>query len=126
MASITAIVYLAVTSHSGDSFTEFYILGTEGKAEGYPAKIGAGEAISVVLGIVNREQAKVNYRIEVAIDGAKNSEIGPISLNNGEKWEQTVKVTPTITGDHQKVEFLLYQEGQANANLSLKLWVDVK
>ena len=126
LATITAIVYMAVTPHAGERFTEFYILGLEGKAEGYPREVRAGEAASVILGIINREHAVVTYRIVVSIDGTKNSEISPVSIIPEEKWEQVIKFIPTMVGDNQTVEFLLYKDAGVSPYLSLNLWLDVK
>ena len=44
LATITAIIYLVVTSPAGERFTEFYIKGLKGKAGGYAGAIKAGEA----------------------------------------------------------------------------------
>jgi len=60
------------------------------------------------------------------IDGVKNSEVGRIELEHDEKWEGVVAFTPDTTGDNEKVEFLLYKNGEAKPSLeSLHLWVDV-
>jgi uncharacterized membrane protein len=126
MATATSIVYLAIMPHAGARFTEFYILGMDNRAEGYPKEAIAGETVSVILGIVNREQAKTNYRITVVIDGIKNSEIQPVTLFPDEKWEQVIKFVPTKVGNNQKVEFLLYRDEGTNPYLSLTLWIDVK
>ena len=61
------------------------------------------------MGIVNREQETMTYRVEVAIDGVKNNELGPMTLDHDGKWEEIVSFTPVWAGDNQKVEFLLYQ-----------------
>jgi len=112
LATITAIIYLVVTSPAGERFTEFYIKGLKGKAGGYAGAIKAGEAASVILGIIYREHAEMNYSVEVVIGVAKNSEIRLISLNHEEKWEQLVSFIPQKVNDKQKVEFLLYENGQ--------------
>ena len=39
----------------------------------------------VTIGIANPEYETVSYRIEVRINGAKNNEVGPIVLENGEE-----------------------------------------
>ncbi len=40
---------------AGERFTEFYILGLEGKADNYPDELTVGEEGRVILGIVNHE-----------------------------------------------------------------------
>ncbi len=126
LAAIGAIIYLAVTPHTGERFTEFYILGPEGKAENYPKKLRTGEEASVLLGIVNREYEEVSYHVEVVISGIKVNDAGPIVLANQGKWEEKVSFKPIKADNNQKVEFVLYKAGQDNAYLTLNLWIDVQ
>ena len=126
MGTIGAIVYLAITPHIGEKFTEFYILGLQGKAEDYPTDIVLGEEARVILGIVNQEYEEVSYRVEVRIDKATNKKIGPVVLPHEQKWEQAISFTPTKVGEDQKVEFVLYKHGQEEPCLTLRLWINVK
>ena len=102
----------ATTPRVEEKFTEFYILGLEGKATDYPRELRVGEEGRVIVGIINREHETVNYRIEVRIDGVRNNEVGPLELQPDEKWEEVVSFTPNRAGDSQKVEFVLYKEGK--------------
>ena len=127
--------------------TDFYILGLGGKAENYPQEVLVGretilwkldeegrwrrfylggEEVRVIAGVVNREHETASYRIEVIMNGVRNNEVGPLVLENGEKWEEVVSFTPDRLGDNQKVEFFLYQNGQSEVYHSLHLWVNVK
>jgi len=126
VATIGAIVYLAVTPHIGERFTEFYVLGMDGKAEDYPREVKVGQEAQVILGMVNHEYENTSYDIEITTDGLRNKEIGPIVLANKEKWEKQVSFMPARVGGNQKVEFLLYKTGQVEPYLSLRLWIDVK
>jgi len=108
-----------------ERFTEFYILGASGEAKNYPAELVAGREAKQLVGIINREQETATYRVEVIIDGVKSNETGPITLEHNEKWEKTVSFTPNRTGNNQKIEFLLYKQGQNNIYESLHLWVNV-
>lgn len=126
VAIIGAIVYLAVTPQIGERFTEFYILGLENKAEGYPQEVNVGQETRVILRIVNHEYENTSYGIEITTDGLRNKEIGPIVLANKEKWENEVSFTPTSVGENQNVEFLLYKTGQVEPYQRLHLWIDVK
>lgn len=126
LAAVGAIVYMVVTPHVGEKFTEFYILGLDGKAESYPTDIALGEEARVILGIVNHEYEQVSYRVEVRLDEAANKEIGPVVLAHEEKWEQEVSFIPTRVGEDQKVEFVLCKHGQQEPHLTLRLWIDVK
>lgn len=117
---------LAMPQETGERFTEFYILGLEGKATDYPTELGIGEEGRVILGIVNREYQRVNYRVEIAIDGVRNREIGPLILEHRERWEGEANFAPTKAGDNQKVEFMLYEEGKPLLKEQLHLWINVK
>ena len=106
-------------------FTEFYLLGLEGRAADYPEQMVAGREYGVTIGIVNREHEPVQYSVEITINGAKYDELEPITLRHDEKWERIVYLRPEITGEKQKVEFILYKQGHSGAYQTLHLWVDV-
>ena len=126
LGALGAWGYVAANPKLGERFTEFYILGLSGKATDYPIEIRGGEAGKVIVGIVNHEREAVSFRIEVKIDGVKNNEVMGVELHHEEGWEREVSFTPTQLGDNQKVEFLLYRQGQSEAYRSLHLWVSVK
>ena len=63
--SISLLIYVIVMPHNGERFTEFYILGPDGKAEGYPTNLSVGENGTVIVGIANHEHKPMNYTVEV-------------------------------------------------------------
>ncbi len=63
--SIGTLIFIIITPREGESFTEFYILGEEGKAYGYPTSLSIGENFSITIGLVNHEHRTVNYTIEI-------------------------------------------------------------
>ena len=65
LISISLLIYIIVTPRVGESFTEFYILGPNGKAEGYPTNLSVGENGTVIIGIVNHEHEVINYTVEI-------------------------------------------------------------
>jgi len=118
--------YFIATPKVGETFTEFYILGQEGKAVDYPTELKVGDEGRMIVGIVNHERREVSYRVEVVISSKKSYEIGPVVLVDEEKWEAKVGFVPEVAGENQKVEFLLYKDGEAELRLeSLHLWIDV-
>ena len=125
LGSITALFYLVAFPQSKEKFTEFYILGIEEKATNYPRQLVVGQEGRVIVGIVNREHETVSYVLEVIIDGIMSNEVGPITLEHGEKWERIVNFTPNRVGNNQKVGFLLYRQGQSEVYQELYLWVNV-
>jgi len=126
LGAIGALIYVVTVPKGVDTYTEFYILGLEGKADDYPKELASGEEVTVIVGIVNHEYRTLNYRLEVSIDGTKCREAETIALKNRESWQREVSFAPTRSGDRQKVEFLLYKEGENEAYRSLYLWIDVK
>ena len=76
-----------------ESFTEFYVLGLSGEATDYPQELVVGEEGKVIVGIINREHEPVTYRVDVAIDGVKNNEAGPMTLEHDGEWEEIVGFT---------------------------------
>ncbi len=125
LVAIGAVVYVAMNWGTGEKFSEFYLLGPEGKAEGYPEALAVGEEGEVVLGIVNHEQETMSYKVSVKIGEILVEEIGPIALAHEQKWEQDVKFVLQEPGDNQKVEFKLFkihQLGEKGETL-LSLWL---
>ena len=124
---IGTLAYVIVTPKAGEKFTEFYVLGLDDKAENYPQELTVGNEGNVILGIFNHEQeSDMVYRIEIVMDGEINNTIGPIALANEEKWQSEVSFTPRKVGDNQKLEFVLYKQGEDKPCRSLYLWVNVK
>jgi len=128
LATTGAIVYVANSPPARGTFTEFYILATDGKAEGYPEELAVGEEGRVILGIVNHEYQEIYYRVIIQINGVQNQEIGPVVLEHKEQWEQEVSFIPNTAGEDVEVEFLLYKEkeGQLEYADSLRFSLDIK
>jgi uncharacterized membrane protein len=124
LGALAALCYIIAVPHAGEQFSEFYILGLSGKADDYPSRLKVGEEGQVILGIVNSEQEVTNYRVEVKVEGNLVREIGPLQLDDGEKWQQAVGFTLDKPGDKQKVEFLLYKLELKEPYRSLYLWID--
>lgn len=155
VGAVGTLGYVIATPKVGEKFTEFYLLGVEGKAVGYPSEFVMDEGkISLVryghsegevrevtedrgrvmLGIVNHEQEESSYRVEVNIDGERVKiwldggwvdSIGPITLAHEEKWEQEIGFTPQHIGDNQKVSFILYKDDQPYFDDPPHLWINV-
>ena len=128
LGAMGTLGYVIATPRVGEKFTEFYILGLEGRAADYPKELKVGERGRVIVGIINREQETVSYRLEVRIDGVRNTEeVRLLVLEHGEKWEEIVSFTPGRVGDNQKLEFFLYKNGENEPHPKpLHLWVNVK
>lgn len=125
VAALGSLVYVIAVPKTGESFTEFYLLDADGQTQNYPRQLVVGETGQVIVGISNREQATVTYRVEVSIDGVNNNDTAPLTLAHEEVREVSLDFTPDKPGDNLKVEFLLFKDGSAEAYLSLSLNIDV-
>lgn len=111
-------------SNQGDGFTEFYLLGPEGKMDNYHTHLTVGEVGSVTVGIQNHDHETENYRILMTLE---NNLIGEnsIVLSQGDQWQENFHFEPTETGENKKLEFLLYLENNPEPYYKLRLWLTV-
>lgn len=125
LGAFGTVGYIIASPKVGERFSEFYILGLEGKAVDYPTELAVGEEGMVIVGIINNERKVVSYRVEVKVDDEKKNEVGPVVLEHDEQWEGEVGFVLEKVKDNQRVEFLLYKNDGSEAYLTLHLWVDV-
>ena len=125
LGTIGVLIFVFAFPKVGEKFSEFYILGLNGKAADYPKELKVDGTAKVIVGIVNHEQKTVSYWIEIRINDIKDNEAGPVVLDNEGKWEQTISFTPDTAGENQQVEFLLYKDGGTQYYLETHLWIDV-
>jgi uncharacterized membrane protein len=126
LGALGVVGYAIAMPKEGQRFTEFYLLGLEGKASDYPATLKVGDEGRVLVGVVNHGRDVIEYHVEVRIDGVKNNEVGPIILKQDEKWEKPVSFSPQAAGLRSKVEFFLYKKGDTEPCVPpLRLWLDV-
>lgn len=123
---IVTSVFMLSFPKTGKSFTEFYITGLEDVTAGYPEQLQIGENATVKAVIINNEQQKTKYRMEIWVDGDMIQTISPIDIENQEKRELTVLFKAEELKDLAKVEFLLYRDGQdIEPYRQLRLWVTI-
>ena len=142
--------YTVFASKDREQYSEFYILGLNGKAHNYPLEFimennrivrvnydvdidsTTAEWGKVTVGIVNHQQQRVSYSVKINVDdeavdmsyaGRVLQEIKPIELSPGGRWEGDVGFAPRQTGNNQKVEFLLFQGNTAVPEDTLQLWI---
>jgi len=153
VSALGMLVYSIANPVSNEQFTNFYILGINGKADNYPSEFDmangnvidvkysdAGQEVAsgwgnVYIGITNHENQTELYSVEITIDGKivnvysdgeTNSLLGPIKLVNRENWEQEIGFAPPHVGTGQEVEFILYKNSDSNPYRTLKLWIDAE
>jgi uncharacterized membrane protein len=160
LLAVGSVAYAVAVPPQGEQFSEFYLL-TEDEdgelvADGYPTEFVRGESASVEIGIGNNEYEQTNYTVVVelqdveAVNGTNVTEGQPLNSTNetqvvdreqlgelsttvahNETWQQSHELTPTMTGENLRVQYLLYRGSapaeptRENAYRSLHLWVDV-
>ncbi len=126
LGALGTLGYVIATPKVEETFTEFYILGQEGKVADYPRELNVGVESRMIVGIINYEGREVSYRVEVLIDSKKSTEVGPVVLVDGQKWEGEVGFVAEVAGENQEVEFSLYKDDEGEPYLKpLRLWVNV-
>ena len=128
VAALGCLGYVVANPKQGEKFTEFYMLGLEGKAGNYSSELTVGGDAKVILGIVNHEHRATSYRVVTSINGVKINEIYTGILAHEEKWEQEVEFRLNEVGLKQKVEFWLYKAEETEPCLEQPLYryIDVK
>lgn len=93
-------VYVVITSKPVKTYTEFYLLGTDGRAFNYPGNLTTRENATVDIGIINHEDKIIDYTIEIwLLNQTKYSDDGTniASLNNA--WFLK-KIDTTLPPNH--------------------------
>ena len=116
------IIMYAKFTFPEEHFTSFYILGEGGKAENYTTSLYLGHPASVTVGIENHELEKVNYTL-IANLGGSVVDTREITLEDNEKWLNSLSFVVNRVGPRMKLEFLLYKENSNEPYRSLHLWV---
>lgn len=125
IGAIGTLGYVVANPKVGERFTEFYILGAQGRADDYPREVKLGTSAWVTAGIINREHEQAYYDVEITVAGIAVKQLGPVTLEHDEIYEAVVTFEPRATGQNQKVEFILYKNGSSEVYLTLHLWINV-
>lgn len=129
LLSVVTLAYVVLSPKEGEHFTEFYLLGPEGKADNYPTKYILGENGTVIVGVVNHEYSPVNYTMEIKLENKSmflQENLKHITLAHNETWEEPVILTPEFEGMNMKLQFLLFNETDKSVPYrDLHLWIDV-
>lgn len=127
--SVCVLAYVVVVPKQGEKFTEFYILGPDGKANNYPTYFHLGDQKPVIVGVLNHEYRNVTYDLVVVLnDSSTVTQIysDRLTIADNQTWEKTVGLKPDRTGSKMKLEFQLYADGNMTAPYrEVHLWVDV-
>lgn len=126
IASIGIVIYIVYNPPHSEKFTEFYMLGSSGKATGYPSNLMVGESGTVILGVINHEYEDMTYRIVARLNNISIVIMNDVILEHEEGWELNYTFTPHWMGEKMKLEFNLYKNGFDETYRTLHLWVTVR
>jgi uncharacterized membrane protein len=84
IVSVILLLYAFLIPKVGEKFTDFYVLGPSGKAEGYPENLSVGENAKIVLGISNHEYRDFTYTVQIWL------------LNQSTYYNETERMNKTI------------------------------
>ena len=122
--AVSMTTYAVVKPKQPEKFTEFYILGSDGKMSNYPTNLTSGENGNVTIMIVNHENVPTSYILVYNYNGTTVSK-NYITLQDGQNISVPLSIVTGNTGK-KEVELLLYkQPDQRNVYLSLHFWVNV-
>jgi len=107
IAGMIGVFYITLSPAKVDGFTEFYLLGPDGKAGDYPTNLTTGEQGNITIGVVNHEHSTQSYMIKIKRNNTILKEEN-ISLQNDEKNEIPFQFTGNTPGEY-KLEFELYK-----------------
>ena len=115
---IIFITTVEIVSHN-------YILNSQGQAAEYTKQLNAGEAATLTVGVINHEHRTTEYRVEISLEGNTIGQLDAFQLEDGQTSEQQVTFVIDETGDGQKLQFLLFKDGDSASYRELHLFVDV-
>ncbi len=128
--SIALLIYIIVTPQHGEEFTEFYLLGPQGKAADYPQELEQGEKASVIVGIANHEYRTIDYTIEVWLTNTtmeynQTSEKNETRINYIQymnSFNVTLNHTETSVEGNWTPQYQTYYNFSVNRSGDFKLW----
>jgi uncharacterized membrane protein len=142
-----SVGYAVTVPKEGERFSEFYLL-TEGEdgelvADGYPTEFQRGESRSLIVGIGNQEHERTAYTVvaelqrvervgnETRVRERRELRRFQPTLGHNETWHRQHEVTPEMTGERLRLQYLLYRGSppetlnQSTAYREVHLWVNV-
>jgi len=129
VASVVGLAHIIGNPKDREHFTEFYILGANKTADGYPTNLIFGKNATVIVGIVNHENRPVDYTMEMRLENQSlplPEDHKQINLVHNTSWIEQVTFTPPFKGKNMKLEFLLFNETEKRTPYrNLHLWINV-
>ena len=105
IGSCATLIYVMVKPSTGERFTEFYLLGSNGIASDYPTVLNIGDEGELIIGIVNHEYKNITYHLEVIFNGFMIHEKQNFLIDK-ETCESAFTFKATEKGENQKLEVI--------------------
>jgi uncharacterized membrane protein len=126
IAGVTGVVYVSgQPSETTEPYTEFYALGSDGKAGNYPTNLTVGETGTITVGITNHEHGEERYTVVLEF-GDRSVDSRRVTVRDGGTWEGRFEFTATPPGRH-RLSMDLYRgtEPSGEPYRNLYIWVEV-
>jgi len=100
---IASLIYVITMPKTGEQFTEFYLLGPTGKAEGYPRNLTLNQTATVTIGLANHENQVIDYTIEIWLINQTTSTNNQTNETQTQYSHMWLLDTITTTLPHQQI-----------------------
>lgn len=128
IALVLSIVVVAgfalAPTATGDTYTEFYVLGPNGTAADYPENVTVGEPVDVRVGIGNHESRQMRYTLVVRTNETTLL-TRAVTVDVEEQWEESISFSFDSPGQKRLRLELYVGETRNEPYRSLRLFVDV-
>jgi uncharacterized membrane protein len=129
LACAGATAYIILNPVPADRFTELFLLGPDGRAEGYPAALVVGENKTILACVDNHEHADTWYDLVVTYNNSTAEKVAYLEhffLENNGTWQKPFVIQPDLPGDRVKIGFQVYREGDMSSPYrECHLWMNV-
>lgn len=108
--SVVLVMGIAINPpQTGNSYTEFYILGQDETAS-YPSELTIGESANLILGISNHERERSVYTVIITWNRSEDLS-RTVEVSTGETREMNITLTAPQESGLYQVHFRLYRGG---------------
>jgi len=123
LITIGIFIYSIAAPASGEQYTEFYIL--PDALGQYPSEATVNKPLDVTLVVVNQENLKEKYRLDVKFDNRIISSETSDELDQAAQWKIPLKLDLDKAGSDQKIEFYLYKGDNSLPYRNKPLWLNI-
>jgi len=125
-AGLAAVRLFWVTSQLPPQYTEFYLLGKDALAAGYPEIAHPRSSLTVTVGVDNHSDRSMDYHLTYQVNGGAETQLRDLTIDPGELWLLNPSVSLLDSPGLQQIKFIL-RAGQDNLRVqTLYLWVVVE